>query len=215
MGSPKALTLGLRGMLSSFSPCVAQDAPSSSSNAPKLLHQTSLLLGVPNPRWSQGTSRVTASPIPGHCWQQRSVSRGAKGCQGDGRAGAQKCQAGLGGLLGKESELPPAHSGHLKEGFRVIRFVFQSGNSLWLECEAGTTYVLGFLRMVLFQPQKAQACAGRPCGGAQTPAHTLQMWPPYLCMAFFSLSPPSAFTVTSFVYYCHLDLTSPRLEASC
>lgn len=32
-------------------------------------------------------------------------------------AGAKKCPAGVGGLSGKPSELPPASSGHLEEGF--------------------------------------------------------------------------------------------------
>lgn len=69
------------------------------------------------------------------------MSWGRKGGPGDGRAGAKKCQAGLGGLLGKESELPPASSGHLEEGFGAIRFVFQSGHSVWLEWGSGPMYL--------------------------------------------------------------------------
>ena len=89
------------------------------------------------------------------------VSWGGKGGLGDGRAGAKKCQAGLGGLLGKESELPPASSGHLEEGFGVIRFIFQSGHSVWLEWGSGPMY-LTFSKRSCSNQRKARLVLGAP-----------------------------------------------------
>ena len=89
------------------------------------------------------------------------MSWGGKGGLGDGRAGAKKCQAGLGGLLGKESELPPASSGHLEEGFGVIRFIFQSGHSVWLEWGSGPMY-LTFSKRSCSNQRKARLVLGAP-----------------------------------------------------
>lgn len=86
----------------------ARVLPKSSSNAPRLLRQAAQLSEGLNSAWSQGTGRREALL----CKEQSVL--GSKRCRGDGRAGAKQCQAGL----GKESELPPACSGHPEEGFR-------------------------------------------------------------------------------------------------